>query len=397
MRRTAAVILLATLLAGCAGPGATPRPGSTDAPTPALTPVPGGVVTPVPPTGEPTPASEPRATPAGDVSLAWQSVAEPEIRPKRGFEHAFLDSERGALVLVRHLAGDATTIVATTQDGVEWTTAEVPSGAIPAGREVNGGPDWAQVVTRENARPEYTVSSDGLNWTVPGGLPEAMDNVQEAAVNGSAVLVCGPSRRTGEARMVCASSVDGGRAWVERDDLNEGIGTSTVLAIAPFNASFLVIVEGGEDWSAVYAPAQDGRWVRQPEPVPNTATSVGTVHGAVVAGGFVDHQWSMAVSADGVTWEPVALPDADVWVSWFVPAGDALVGVVERSQPEGGSQVADLLLTADGRSWRATGLPAGMADWQSPTFLPVEGGILVMGGQPGQAMLGTVVPAEGGS
>ena len=61
--------------------------------------------------------------------------------------------------------------------------------------------------------------------------------------------------------------------------------------------------------------------------------------------------------------------------------------------PRAFMQVSEFLLSADGRTWRADGLPPQMKDWQNMTFLPVEGGLLVMGGDPGTMMLGLVTPA----
>ena len=63
------------------------------------------------------------------------------------------------------------------------------------------------------------------------------------------------------------------------------------------------------------------------------------------------------------------------------------------SQPEGGEQVSDFLISTDGRTWRSDGLPLQMKDWQNMTFLPVAGGLVVMGGDPGTMIRGMVVAA----
>ena len=385
----AAVVLcaLALALASCGSPAAAPGSPAAAPGAPSSAPAGAGLVTPVPVAGS-------SASPTGILGLEWTVVPEPDIRPKRGFEHNFLESERGAMILVRHLEGDPTTIVATTRDGVDWKTAEVASATQRFGVSVDGGADWLQVVERAGGVPglELVASADGLAWETRGQLPVELATVGEAAVNGAAIVVCGTGRDAFANRASCARSGDGGRTWERLDELAAMFGLADLRGVVPQGQGFVAIAEGEREGEAVSVTSADGSsWTRQPAPVPSGATAIGSIGGTVAVTGITDTGVSMAASRDGVSWETVPVPHVDGWIHEFVETADVLVAPVTWSEPEGGDQVSDFLVSANGRTWRSDGLPPQMKDWQSLTFLPVEGGLVVMGGDPGTMMLGRVV------
>jgi hypothetical protein len=389
-RMAAALCVMA--LAGCASPVASPGSPATATGGPSAAPATVAPITPVPVSG-----ATQGPGPTGLLRLDWSVVPEPDIRPKRGFEHNFLASERGAMILVRHLEGDSTTIVATTRDGVTWTTAEVASATQRFGYSVDGGPDWLQVVERADGQPglELIASPDGLAWETLGQLPAAMQTAGDGIAKGDAIVVCGTGRGSFEGRASCAHSADGGRTWEGLDGLAAMIGMAQVRGIVPLGQGFVAIVKGEREGESVSLTSADGSsWTRQKELVPSGGTAVANVEGNLVVTGITDTGVSMAVSRDGVSWESVPVPHVDGWIHEFVKAGNALVAPVIWSQPEGGEQVSDFLVSSDGRTWRSDGLPPRMKDWQNMTFLPVEGGLVVMGGDPGTMMRGMVVAAD---
>ena len=389
----AAVVLCALALAACGSPAASPGSpaaasgGSPSAPASAVP------VTPVPVAGS-------SVGPTGLLSLDWTVIPEPDIRPRRGFEHSFLASERGVMILVRHLEGDPTTIVTTTRDGVDWKTAEVASATQRFGSSVDGGADWLQVAERADGVPglELVASADGLAWETRGQLPAAVRSAGDGVANGDAIVVCGMGRGAFKGHASCAHSRDGGRTWAELGGLAALIGQAQLRGIVPQGQGFVAIVDGQREGEAFAITSADGSsWARQPELVPSGATAVATFGGTVVVTGITDTGVSMAASGDGVAWESITAPHVDGWIREFVRAGNALVAPVTWSQPEGGDQVSDFLVSSDGRTWSSAGLPPQMKDWQNMTFLPVEGGLVVMGGDSGTTMLGRVVAVEGGS
>lgn len=346
------------------------------------------------PVTAPTPTPAPSASPSWTIE--WTALDEPAIRPKRGFEHSFLDSARGTMIQVRHLEGKATTIVAATRDGVSWTADEVASDTIPAGQAVNGGADWMQLV-EAGGRLHLWASRDGFAWERRGALPKAIAHAWDSAVNGSTILVCGAGTGKRLDLAECARSADTGATWAHLPDLGPAIGTGGILGIVPLGGGFVLIVEGPNDGESVALTSDDGlTWARQPGVVPNRATAVAAIGDTVVAYGATagGGPASMAVTGDAVSWETVAVPASQGSIHWFVRAAGILAGAVMRAQPEGADLAMDILLSGDGRTWIAGGIPAAMADWQNPTFLHVDGGVIVLGGDAGQMMLGSVTPTD---
>jgi hypothetical protein len=387
VRAAAVPCALALALAACGSPATSPGSPATTSGESSSAPATAASVTPVPVAGS-------SAGPTGLLGLDWTAIPEPDIRPRRGFEHTFLASERGVMILVRHLEGDATTIVAATRDGVGWKTAEVASATQRFGVSVDGGSDWLQVVERADGVPglELVASADGLAWETRGQLPPTMQSADEGVASGDTIVVCGMGRGAFEGRASCAHSQDGGRSWVELGGLAALIGRAHLRGIVPLGTGFVAIVEGEHEGESFAVTSPDGSsWSRQKELVPSGGTAVASVGGTVVVTGITDTGVSMAASPDGVSWESVEAPHVDGWIREFVEAGSALVAPVTWSEPEGGEQVSDFLVSSDGRTWSSAGLPLEMKDWQNMTFLPVEGGLVVMGGGPGTMMLGRVV------
>jgi hypothetical protein len=383
----------AIALAGCGAPGTPGNPASGSAvPTaasgtgPSTTPAGVDPVTPVPAGGS-------SVGPTAGPTLDWAVVPEPDIRPRRGFEHRFLVSKRGAMIVVSHLVGAETSIVATTRDGEAWEVVEVPSAMVRSGVTVDGGTDWLQVVERADGGPglELVASPDGRAWETRGRLPVEMRVASDGAVNGDAIVVCGFGRGMFENRASCAAATDGGRSWQRLDDLAAMIGTAQVRGIAAFGPGFVLVVEGQGEFESVAFDSTDATtWRRQRDLIPNSGGAVAAVGGSVVVAGRTETAGSIAATRDGAAWETVTIPHFDGSILWFVNAGDALVAPIIWSREEGGMQVSDFLVSSDGRTWRADGLPKPMVDWQNMTFLPVEGGLIVLGGDPGQLMRGTI-------
>jgi hypothetical protein len=328
-------------------------------------------------------------------TLTWTTLTEPDIRPKRGFEHSFLVSDRGTMIQIRHLEGELTTIVASTRDGVAWTTDEVPSDTVPAGQAVNGGADWMQLVARKNGQLQLVASADGFAWDERGVLPEVISQPWASAVNGTAIVVCGSATGPSDATTECALSADDGSTWTHLADLGPTIGPNPIRGIVPLGTGFLMIIEGEADGESVAFTSTDGTtWIRQAAAVPNRATAVGVIGGVAVAygavGGADGEQASIVTSRDGVTWEVGDVPVVQGGVREFLRAGDVLVAPVLWNQPEGAEFARDVLLSADGRTWVAGGIPAGLGEWQSPTFLPVEDAVIALGGEQSTILVGRV-------
>ena len=354
-------------------------------------------VEPVPSSSPVSPLPSPTLTPAASVppQLAWAILPEPAVHPKRGFEHAFLDSERGTMIQIRHLEGAPTTIVASTRDGVAWATAEVPSGGIPAGQSVNGGADWMQLIHRKDGGLDLVASSDGFTWDRRGRLPDAIGDPWASAVNGSVILVCGSGVGPREGRAECAQSPDDGSTWTRLAELGRVIDMNAIRGVVPLGDGFMMIIEGPVAGESVALTSDDGiAWTRVADPVPNAATAVGVIGDTVVAYGATDTEASMASTSDGMTWTTAALPAIDGMVFEFVQVGDIVVAPVLRNQPEGAAYASAFLLSADGTSWVTNEAPTTIADWPSPTFLRVDGGLIALGGETGTILRGTLAAAD---
>ena len=302
------------------------------------------------------------------------------------------------MILVRHLEGDPTTIVATTRDGVDWKTRRGSLGD-PAVRSVRGRrcTDWLQAVERADGVPglELVASADGLAWETRRQLPQQLAQAEDAVVNGDVIVLCGagrgPVRAAGRLRSLGRRGPYlGAVGRPRRADRHRA-----VQGIAPLGQGLVAIVAGPREGESIAITSADGSsWTRRPELVPSGGTAVAGIGGTVAVAGITDSGAAIAVSRDGASWETVPVPHVDGWIHELVETGSALVAPVAWSQPEGGMQVSDFLVSADGRTWRSDGLPLRMKDWQNMTFLPVEGGLVVMGGDPGTMMLGRVVAAD---
>ena len=255
---------------------------------------------PVPSSSPVSPLPSPTLTPAASVppQLAWAILPEPAVHPKRGFEHAFLDSDRGTMIQIRHLEGAPTTIVASTRDGVAWATAEVPSGGIPAGQSVNGGADWMQLIHRKDGGLDLVASSDGFTWDRRGRLSDAIGDL---GVDGQRKrhprlwLGRGSARGAGGVRQ----SPDDGSTWTRLAELGRVIDMNATRGVVPLGDGFMMIIEGPVAGESVALTSDDGiAWTRVADPVPNAATAVGVIGNTVVAYGATDTEASMASTSD---------------------------------------------------------------------------------------------------
>jgi len=343
----------------------------------------------------PSPPTSAVASPITDgwLRLGWGAVAPiPAVRPHGGFEHVFLASGRGAMIMIRNLEGAPTTQVSTTPDGAAWAVTESPSATIPFGYAVDGADDWLQVVARADGEPglELVASADGLAWETRGRLPGSMRSAGESAVNGASMLVCGFGNGALELQNVCALSRDSGMTWEPTGDLDALLGSAAVEGLATMGEGFLALVAGEREAESIVLTSSDGSsWTRQPDLLASGGNEVIEFGSAVYATGLDGVVWT---TRDGVEWHRVALPSTrSTWLS-FVIAGDALVAVGIVVEPEGSAHMTDVLVSADGATWRADVIPALLVDRPDPQIMPVIGGLLAVGDP--VMIVGRAIPAD---
>ena len=316
-RRLLVVLTVLGLVAACGtAPGSSPSAAVAQSPSPAA-------------------AASPVAD--GWLRLLWAAVTPlPAVRPRGGFEHTFLASERGAMIMIRNLEGAATTLVSTTPEGAAWAVTELPSATIPFGYAVDGAADWLQVVTRADGQAglELVASADGLAWETRGRLPVTMRSASESAVNGASMLVCGFGNGAAETQNVCALSRDSGMSWEPTGDLDALLGSASIRGLATMGEGFLALVQGELEAESIVLTSSDGSsWTRQPDLLASGGHEVIEFGSAVYATGLDGVVWT---TRDGVAWQTVTLPSTrSSWLS-FVIAGDALVAVGKRQRLEFG-------------------------------------------------------------
>lgn len=364
-------------------------------------PPPSAVASPItaaPPTPVPT-VHGPERT----IGLAWSAVPAFGIQPHGGFEHAFLVAERGAMIVIRNLEGDPTTVVATSADGGTWEVREERSDAVPFGQAVDGGTDWMLVVSgRRSTDPlRLLASSDGRAWEARAELPPAIRRVLGSLAAGDRIVLCGNDGGDRGVPTGCASSRDAGRTWDVEEDLTRLLAGRAIAGMASLGEGFLVLGEAELTGETIAILSANGSsWRAAQEPVPVRASSI-VGHGdrvAILARGDDGVATSILVTSDGRTWERAALPSTTS--SWFRlhRAGIALVAVGIEVAPEGGAAVSDVLVSADGLAWSSTELPSLLRAWQDPEFLGVAGGIVAIGDRvvgKDSILVGRVIGQEG--
>ena len=382
--RWLAAPIVAVLLAAC-GPAGGPAPGSAEAVASAsdVAPGPTAIIAPTAPTVvvSPVPASGPAASGVQRI-LAWTTVTpDTAVRARGGFEHAFLTSDRGAVILIRNLEAAATTLIAVTTDGSDWSVEEVPSADVPFGSTIDGGPDWLQAVdSADGGPPTLWASTDGRTWTVRGRLPEGIGHVGDAAVNGGTMVAC--SQAAEGLGTVCAASVDAGANWTRIPALDGLLGAASYRSMVPLGDGFILFrePETGEGIADVYVSPDGLDWSGgRVATIPSNAFSSATLGGRVFV---VGADGTILSSDDGRTWASTPLPSRpDGVIAKLIRAGDALVALGEIQEPEGNALLTDAFVSGDGITWRTDTVPAQLRTMPDALTMSmaVPGGVLFPG------------------
>ncbi len=365
--------------------------GSPNAPSASQEPSRSPSATPVPPTA--VPGAETPAAPA--ARLLWSTVPAFGIKPHGGFEHGFASSASGALIQMRNLEGDATTIVATSPDGASWSVVERDSTTVPFGYAVNGVDAWMLLVPRTDgeAGTEAWASTEGTTWERRGQLPQGIGAIDEHAVNGDSVLVCGRGRDELELQAMCTLSPDAGRTW-KVNDLGALAGASQIRGLVPLGGGFLALIHGLNEGEMRVAVSPDGStWSMRTEPIPASGFGTAAIDSTVVTLAVAPEGGDQAVlvSTDGMAWDTVVLPPMAQPAWDLLAAGDAFAVLGVYLQPEGNAYVRDIVLSTDGRNWRTDTLPPLLVDRPDPEFMRIPVGLLVVGDP--MMLVGVVVPA----
>ena len=304
--RAAALLLSATLVAGCGASGPASTAVATHSPDPGASPT--------------------AATTAGVwTRLAWEEVALPGI-PRYRFLTNVNTSARGTLFRYVEKGDSPTAAVLVTRDGRTWTQASSPTADTPLGRPIEGGPDWLQVVEPldDGAPLELLASSDGLRWDLRGRLPAELVKVGASAITGDTIVICGAASDAA-VLTTCGVSNDRGVTWTRMPALDTLLETGKLLGLDATSTGFAAVVEQfkGRAIVATTATSVNGRsWTILPDALipdiskeiaPNVAAfrDAMVIWGALMDGGeYIRGLWT---SLDGTRWERVPLPRIVAW------------------------------------------------------------------------------------
>lgn len=235
------------------------------------------------------------------------------------------------------------TVAATSPDGITWTARTLPASANWSSLAWNGTV-FAAVAWGGTAA---ATSPDGITWT-SRTLPASVNWI-DVAWNGSVFCAIANGSST------CATSPDG-TTWTSRS-----IGaTASWRAIASDGSSFMVIADAtaaarwsadGTTWYSRTASASSGCW---------RLAWGGTQYIAIINATPTS---ASAISANGMTWTAVTLPD---------PSGGAWSGIAWSGTEF--CAITDYLVTAtsaDGATWATEAPPPPTGTATAPTALTV--------------------------
>jgi hypothetical protein len=262
------------------------------------------------------------------------------------------------------VAGDGSSAIVSSSDGIHWTARPSPLGR---GRAVARSADlWVATgdISAADGSTSLVTSTDGITWTARA---TPFDNTAFTVAWDGQLWLAGAAARSGSATM--AMSTDG-TTW-------------TTAGVTPFTIATLGLAWNGQLWVAVgaggrgtgttIARSPDGiSWVASESPF-GTSTTIDNAGWGVAWNGQMwvavgNGTTALATSGDAVTWTPRTTPMTRGYaIAWngslWVAAGSG--GATIMTSPDGVNWTARTApftaaygIAWDGQQWVATGTGA---------------------------------------